>query len=226
MIGLIVAMPIEAEYILNKMDSYEVSTFGELKFYKGTLNSTPLVMMLSGIGKVNAAYATTIMLNKFDINVVVSTGIVGGLGKLKTLTKMVPDKFCQHDMDTSPIGDPVGLISGINKIYFDADTNATACLKKALPDAVGGTLASGDQFISNNAQTTRIVSEFNASACDMEAGAIAHVCYMSKTPFCSIKVVSDSGDDGASITYQELMVLASKINGDAVASAISDLAQI
>ncbi len=226
MIGLIVAMPVEAQYILNKMDSYKLSSIGLLEFYEGSLNGKKIVMMLSGVGKVNAAYATTIMLNKFDISVVVSTGIVGGLGKLKTLTTMIPDSFCQHDMDTSPIGDPVGLISGINKIMFPANAYANICLKRALPEAVGGILASGDQFISDNSQTSRIVSNFNAVACDMEAGAIAHVCYMSNTPFCAIKVVSDSGSEGANITYQELMSMASKINGDAVASAILDLANI
>ncbi len=226
MIGLIVAMPIEAEYILSKFSNCTTEKIGELTFYKGDINGNEIVMMLSGVGKVNAAFATTIMLNTFDINVVVSTGIVGGLGQLKTLSVLIPDSFCQHDMDTSPLGDPVGLISGINKVMFSADKDAVKALQSALPNAFSGILASGDQFVSKHEETTRIVSNFKAVACDMEAGAIAHICYMMNTPFCAIKVVSDSGDDGAEITFNELMVAASKINGDAVGSAIAQLAKI
>ena len=122
----------------------------------------------------------------------------------------------QHDMDTSPIGDPVGLISGINRVYFDTDTRALEILSdyakdKAITSLVG-TVATGDKFIAEKADKERISAQFGAVACEMEGGAIAHTAFVNETPFMVVRAISDSADGDASMDYPTFLPKAVKIS--------------
>jgi adenosylhomocysteine nucleosidase len=146
---------------------------------------------------------------------VVNTGVGGALaGGLSTGDVVVADKLCQHDMDTSAIGDPKGLVSGINKIYFEADGRAVEILCRAAKDlglnCVVSTIASGDKFIASSEDKNRIVNDFSASACEMEGASVAQVCYVNSTPFAVVRAISDSADGEATMDYPTFLPIAAR----------------
>ena len=117
-------------------------------------------------------------------------------------------------MDTSPIGDPIGLISGINRVWFETDKKAVRILKFAA-DALSlrakvGSIATGDRFVATKELKDEIVRRFGADACEMEGGAIAHVAFINKTPFVVVRAISDSADGGASMDYPTFLGIAAK----------------
>ena len=124
------------------------------------------------------------------------------------------DKLVQHDMDTSALGDPKGLISGINVVYFETEHRCEEIVRKATEDfALNlhiGTVASGDKFVATDAEKVRIRDEFGAALCEMEGAAIAQVAYVNSTPCCVIRAVSDSADEGSSMDYQKFLPLAAR----------------
>ena len=115
-------------------------------------------------------------------------------------------------MDTSPLGDPVGLVSGINKIYFEADESAVTAFEKACAavgaNSVAGTIASGDQFMSDTAKKTAIRERFNAIACEMEGAAVAHVAFVNGVPFAVLRAISDSASGDAQMEYPKFVAMA------------------
>lgn len=157
---------------------------------------------ISGIGKVSSSCAVSILHEKFrdQIESIVNVGVAGSINpsKAEILDAVISTSLVQHDVDTTPVGDPAGLISGINKVYFDADENIRKKLVIAVSKAgvkpVEGIVASGDQFIATDEQRKRISDTFGAITVDMEAAAEAQVAYMLGVPFCSLKVISDAND--------------------------------
>ena len=146
------------------------------------------------------------MILKYAPEAIINIGVAGSVTKgLQVLDIAIADKVCQHDMDTSPIGDPVGLISGINQIFFPADPKLIGVIEEAAKSkdcrTVIGTVASGDQFIHTQEQKTFIRETFGASAAEMEGGSIGHVCTVNKVPFAVLRTISDG--DGAAMDYAE-----------------------
>jgi adenosylhomocysteine nucleosidase len=117
-------------------------------------------------------------------------------------------------MDTSAIGDPAGLVSGINKIYFEADKRAQKILLDAADElgltARAGRVATGDKFIASREEKSRITSLFNADACEMEGCAIAQTAFVNQTPFAVVRAISDSADGEATMDYPTFMPIAAR----------------
>ena len=123
---------------------------------------------------------------------------------------VIAESLVQHDMDTSPLGDPVGLISGINIVNIPCDGRVTAALLKAAEALDGvhtaaGVIASGDQFIASAEAKKRIVDRFGARVCEMEGAAIAQVCYINSVPFAIVRAVSDCADGSSHMAYEEFL---------------------
>jgi adenosylhomocysteine nucleosidase len=139
---------------------------------------------------------------------------------------VVAEKLLQHDMDTSALGDAKGLISGINKIYFESDENAAKILlasaEKLSLNAKLGTIASGDKFIAEKSEKEKIISEFSADVCEMEGAAIAQVAFVNKTPFAVVRAISDSADEGSSMDYMEFLPVAAKNSAKLTLSLIKE----
>ena len=197
------------------MTEREERTISGMTFTRGKLCGKDAVVTVCGEGKVNAAMCAQTMILEFAPDMIINTGVAGGLADgLKIADIVVADCVVQHDMDTSPLGDPKGLVSGINVIYFDADKKASALLSEIARDnginTVMGTIASGDQFIASKEVKQGIVSEFNAIACEMEGGAVGHVCYVNDVPFGIIRAISDGADDGAHMDYPTFAAAAAK----------------
>ena len=205
-IGIIGAMSIEIETIRGEMTDTHTETVGGIEFVSGTLRGKTVVTAKCGIGKVFAAMCTQAMILHYAPAVIVNTGVAGtmtdrlAIGDVALATRVV-----QHDMDTSAIGDPVGLISGINMIYLPTDASATdrlaACVEAEGVCCVRGTVASGDQFIHSEAQKDKIRAFDDVVACEMEGAAIGHVCYVNRVPCAILRAISDGGDEAAATDY-------------------------
>lgn len=212
-IGIIAAMDSEIAAIKNEMTDKTVETVSGIEFVKGRLCEKNTVVAKCGIGKVFAAICAQTMILKYSPCLVINTGVGGSLSdKLNIGDIAIAADVVQHDMDTSPLGDPVGLVSGINIVHFPADPHA-ANLIAAAADSLGinnvkGTVASGDQFIASREKKNYIKDNFGAIACEMEGAAIGHVCYVNATPFSVIRAISDSADDSSHMDYGEFLKLA------------------
>ena len=223
-IGIIGALEEEVKELISKLENHETEVVGSILFHTGVLENKNVVIAKCGVGKVFAALTAEAMIIRYAPELIINTGVGGALKSGISVTDtLIADKLVQHDMDTSPLGDPKGLISGINVVYFEASEKAVS-LAKAAADKLGirshvGTVASGDVFVSTKEQKDRIVSEFDASVCEMEGAAIAQVAYVNKTEFAIIRAVSDSADEGSSMDYLKFLPIAAK-NGAAITTEV------
>ena len=216
-IGIIGALNDEVREIISKLEDRQTETVGSIEFNLGKLYGKNVVIARCGVGKVFAAICAEAMIIKYSPSLIVNSGVGGALDKsLRPLDIVFADKLVQHDMDTSPLGDPLGLISGINRVYFETDDRARDVLAQAATDLginyAVGTVATGDKFISDKADKDRLVSLFDASACEMEGGAIAHTAYVNGVPFIVVRAISDSADGEACMDYPTFLPFATKIS--------------
>lgn len=214
-IGIIGAMEPEIEALISNLTAHKTKTVSGITFHLGKIGKVRVAVAKCGIGKVFAGMCAEAMIIKYAPKLIVNTGVGGGIAKgIKVGDLLIADKLVQHDMDTSPLGDPKGLISGINKIYFETDKKAVTLIKEiafeqTFPCHVG-TIASGDVFVSDSETKERIKNDFSASVCEMEGAAIAHVCFVNDTPCAVIRAVSDSADEDSSMDYLKFLPIAAK----------------
>lgn len=205
-IGIICAMKIELDGISAAMEIDDKKTISGIEFVFGTLCGKKIVCAVCGIGKVFAAVCTEAMILNYSPELIVNSGVAGGLSKtLSVCDAVVASSLVQHDMDTSPLGDPVGLISGINIVNIPCDEGAALLLKECT-DALGfhcetGVIASGDQFVASKEKKDFIVNNFSAVACEMEGASVGHVCYINKVKCVVLRAISDGGNDEAVLDY-------------------------
>lgn len=206
-IGIIGAMQMEVDTLKETLTNTKEEICSGVTFVQGTYKDTELeiVAAVCGIGKVFAAICTEAMILNYKVDKVINIGVAGSLTKdLGVLDVAVASKVAQHDMDTSPIGDPVGLLSGINEIFLPADEKMVKlmgeCLKSANINYLTGTIATGDQFIATDEKRKWIREHFAAIAAEMEGGSIGHVCYINRIPFVILRSISDS--EGGAMDYE------------------------
>jgi adenosylhomocysteine nucleosidase len=214
-IGIIGAMPEEVEGLTSMLKDADISEYMGIAFHTGELCGKKVVIAQCGVGKVFAAACASAMILMFKPSLIINTGVGGGLKSgIKVCDIVVGERLCQHDMDTSPIGDPIGLVSGINKIFFDADARAVEILLSAAKSlglrAFSGTVATGDKFIASADDKAAIVKNFAASACEMEGCAIAQTAFVNSTPFAVIRAISDSANGESTIDYPTFLPIAVK----------------
>ena len=203
-LGIIGAMQMEIENLKPSIKNPVLETISGVTFIKGEIDGIDVVAAVSGIGKVFAAVCTEIMILHFGVDHVINIGVAGTLVKdLKVLDVAVAESAVQHDMNTSALGDPLGLVSGINVINFEADKKLTQIVCDVLEDKgisyQTGVIASGDMFVDTDRQRDHIRQNFHAIACEMEGASIAHVCYINNVPFTLIRSISDG--DGSAMDY-------------------------
>ena len=204
-IGVIGAMQMEVDNLKEALTDTSSVTYSGVNFVCGKMDDVEVVAAGCGIGKVFAAICAEAMILKFDVDMVINIGVGGSLTKdLGVLDVALADKVVQHDMDTSPLGDPYGLLSGLNEIFLPTSEpmrNLMAeCLKEEGVSYRIGTIATGDQFIATKEQKDWIREHFEAIAAEMEGGSIGHVCYVNQIPFLILRSISDS--EGGAMDYQ------------------------
>lgn len=221
MIGIIIAMP--QEFAPYKQHITASKQHCGKQFHEGVIAGQEIVICLSGIGKVNAAFATTLMTQIYEPSLLISTGLSGGLGKTAQFDIVLADRLVQHDVDTTALGDPKGMVSTVNKVFFETDNSLLERFKQSLPEAKVGTIASGDQFIADKELSKNITEQFEAIACDMESGAVAQIAYLTDTPLAVVRGISDAADGEAAADF---LTVTEKISAEvykAVASVIEKL---
>ena len=213
MIGIIAAMNVEMESLRSHMENTTTEVISGIRFVRGTLEGQEVVTAVCGIGKVFAALCAQTMILRYQPSAVINTGVAGTLSdKLNICSVAVSTAVVQHDMDTSPLGDPVGLISGINKVQLPADEALAekfiACAEALNIHTAAGVIASGDQFVASTERKDYITRNFGAIACEMEGAAIGQVCYVNEVPFCVLRAISDSADGSSHMDYPTFVSLA------------------
>lgn len=213
LIGVIGAMDIEVDGLVSSMKDTSVKEISGIKFYSGKIGEREVVVAKCGIGKVFASICAQAMIMEFHPDAIINSGVAGTLSsELGVMDVAIAKSVVQHDMDTSAIGDPKGLISGINLIYIDANESIVKCLENACGalncKSKTGTIASGDKFISQKTDKDFIKNEFSSIACEMEGASIGHVCYVNQVPFGIIRAISDG--EGAEMDYQAFAGFAAK----------------
>lgn len=216
MIGIIGAMSVETDALKAMVKNAQKETLSGVEYVSGTIASHEVVVAQCGIGKVFAALCAQTMILHFGVDKVINVGVAGSLSpRVGLLDFALSDAVVEHDMDTSPLGDPVGLISGINRVFLPASDSLTEQVERVAKEmgktCMRGVIASGDQFIADPARKEQIVKCFDAIACDMEGAAIGHVCYVNGIPFTVLRSISDNAsEDAGSMEYPTLCQHAAK----------------
>ena len=220
-IGIIGAMQEEIAPLQQKAVITQTQSFLGLTFYQGTLYNKEIILVVSGIGKVNAALCTQVLIDRFDVDCIINVGVAGAVySKLSIGDIVISENDVQHDMDTSAFGDPIGIIPRMKESYFKADKNLIALAKdcgEALSTKTNifvGTIASGDQFISTVSGKQKIWNTVKGYCAEMEGAAIAHACYLNDIPFVIIRCISDDAEEKAHISYEEFVKIAAKNSGE------------
>ena len=215
MIGIIAAMDVEMKSLRSYMENTETEVISGIRFVRGTLEGKDVVTAVCGIGKVFAALCAQTMILHYQPQSIINTGVAGTLTDALTIGSVaVSSAVVQHDMDTSPLGDPVGLISGINKVELPADRllcgQLSACAKVMGIKTATGVIASGDQFVASAERKAYIAEHFKAIACEMEGAAIGQVCFVNRVPFCVLRAISDSADGSSHMDYPTFVKMAAE----------------
>ncbi len=208
MLGIIGAMDEEVTKIKVQMENVNVMTKASMDFYEGTISGHSVVVVRSGIGKVNAAMCAQILTDVYQVDAIINTGIAGSLNAEINIGDIVlSTDSLEHDMDAGAFGYPVGQIPRMDTLSFEADARLRKIAKEACeqvnPEVTvfEGRVVSGDQFISDKEKKEWLVKNFAGYCTEMEGAAIAHVAYLNRIPFLIIRAISDKADDSASVDY-------------------------
>ena len=208
-VGILVAMSNELALLLNVLQARQDVKQRGFTFITGTISDVDVVVMQCGIGKVNAAIGTTLMMQLFEPDAVINTGVAGaGDSKVAVGDVVVSDRVAYHDVycgSEIDLGDVQGLPH-----YFKADDRLLGCVPQS-PDTHVGLICSGDWFVDTLDKALAIKQQYpEALAVDMESGAIAQVCHVMGVPFMSVRIISDSplASKDNSLDYNDFWVQA------------------
>ena len=216
MIGIICALSIEVEGLTKLLDNKKEETYAKMKFVSGTINGKEVVMTECGIGKVNAAMSTQVMIDKYSPDVIINSGIAGSVSRKLKIGDIVISKDCvQHDFDGTQMCDPKGLIQYNDETRIDIPVSANianklfeACKDLKDTNVLCGRIATGDIFVAEKSMRSAIADEFSALACEMEGGAVAQVCYRNGIECAILRCISDDFDENQFMDFMEFRVLA------------------
>ncbi|AEM21476.1 5'-methylthioadenosine [Brachyspira intermedia PWS/A] len=214
-IAIIGAMDSEITNFKGMIENIEEIEIANITYYKGILCGKNVVLLKSGIGKVNAAIATTIAIERFNVEKIIFTGVAGSGNPDYDISDIVISKdLIEHDFDTSDLdGDELTvLVKGYDKNYYPADASLIQLAKESAQKVIKenkiyiDTIATGDQFVGNNEKVKQIHNKFKAGAIEMEGAAVAHAALMYKVPFVVIRSLSDKADSDAVVDFPKFVV--------------------
>ena len=204
----------EIQIIMKNCDEKRIK---EISFITGKIEGQNCVIVQSGIGKVNSARVTQMMIDNFDIEYIMNLGSAGALNPmLKIGDIVIGDELVQHDFDITAFGHAKGYITGVgDRVYSDKYLiekfeNAIENLEDRNYEIKTGTIASGDVFCTEIEMKNQIYANFKADCVEMEGAAIAQVSYLNNIPFIVIRSISDTPNGNNAITFDEFVELASK----------------
>lgn len=217
MYGIIVAMEEEKEEILKIIEEMEEKEIYGNCFYSGKIEGKKVVLVKSGIGKVNAARITQILIDKLKVKNIINVGTAGALNPFLNIGDVViAEKLIQHDFDITAFDHDKGYITGVGDyIYSDRELVkeleiASNNIKDEKCKVITGVIASGDIFCTDIAMKNKIYSKFDAQCVEMEGAAIAQVCYLDNIPFVVLRSISDTPNGSNAMVFDKFVELASQ----------------
>ena len=213
-IGIIAAMSEEIASIEKLMSDIIVKNIYDLEFTLGRIHSKNVVLVKSGVGKVNAARTTQILIDNFDLEYVINVGTAGGLNEeIEIGDVVIAEKLVQHDFDVTAGGHEKGYISDTGRFFYSEEVLVDKS-KRIIEDmneefkAITGLIATGDIFVQDIKVKDRIKEEYNSYCTEMEGAAIAQVCYLDRIPFIVIRSISDKPTGNNSVDFEKFLELA------------------
>ena len=216
-VGIIGAMEVEVETLKSSMTVKNTVKKASMEFFEGTIGNTEVVVVRSGICKVNAGICVQILVDTFGVTHVINTGAAGSLDARINIGDIVlSTDACYHDVDATVFGYKKGEIPQLGTATFTADAGlrekAKAAIKIAAPDLgiFEGRVCSGDQFICDKAVKDAIIKDFGGMCCEMEGTGIAQACFLNNIPFLIIRAISDKADGSEIVDYPEFEAKAAR----------------
>ena len=216
-IGIVVAMEEEKNAVQELMKDIELEESYELDFYKGKIQDIKCILVQSGVGKVNAARTTQILIDKYKVNRVINVGAAASINPMLNIGDiLIGRSVVQHDFDITAFGHSKGYITGVGN-SVECDRDSLERIEKIINNNKErnynvklGIVATGDVFCTEISMRDEIRATFDADVVDMECGAIAQVCYLDNVPFNVIRGISDTPDGNNAGTFDKNLELASR----------------
>lgn len=229
-IGIIGAMELEVEQLKHAMTIERIVTKASMDFFVGTLAGIDVVIVRSGIGKVNAALCVQILADVFQVTHIINTGVAGSLNPALDIGDiLVSNDALHHDMDVTIFGYQPGEVPQMGFREFKADeamiSAAVTSCKEVNPDISvrTGRVVSGDQFISSKEVKQKLIDTFHGDCAEMEGASIAHGAYLNNLPFVIIRAISDKADDSAEMDYPSFERAAARHSAHLVEHMITNI---
>ena len=206
-IGVIGAMDVEVETLCRALENARTTTHANMVFHEGRIGNTHVVVVKCNVGMVNAAVCAQVLIDRFGVTHVVNTGVAGSLdASIDIGDVVVAADAVNHLMDVCNLGYAPGQTPGLDALAFPCDANLRARLKAAVAEATNvaaheGRIASGDRFVRDASEKTRIREAFGAVCCEMEGAAVAQTCYLGGVPCAIIRAISDKADGSDALDY-------------------------
>lgn len=229
-IGVIGAMDEELKYLKKKLNPVRNVRFAGMDFSIAGSGGNDIVLVRSGIGKINAAICTQVLIDEFGAEMIINTGAAGAVDEgLEIGDIVISSDLVEHDFDTSGLGDPLGQIPRMDTFSFKADEKlvhvANDAGRKVIGDrhVVVGRIASGDQFVCSEQRIDFLRNTFGAAAVEMEGAAVGHACHLNGIPFVVIRSISDKADRSATVDFAAFIRDAAKFSAEMVLQMLSNL---
>lgn len=229
-VGIIFAMKEELDALKKYLELEKEYEIFNLKFYEGKISNVDVVLVQSGIGKVNAARTTQILIDNIQVDYIFNIGVAGGLDQSLSVGDIViGEKLIQHDFDITAFGHNKGFIPDVGD-FIDADPYLINLANEVLLNdkeisVKHGVIASGDIFCSESWMSEKINKKFNALACEMEGASIAQVCYLCHIPFLILRSISDVPNNNNVVTYEEFLEHSTKVIASSMKKLLEKLNQ-
>lgn len=223
-IAIMGAMPEEIEPLVARLDDVEEILYADNRFYLGTYRGKEIVVAYSKIGKVFAALTATTLIEKFECEKVLFTGVAGAISdELHIGDLIIADGLCQHDLDITAFGHPYGYVPEGAVCVWSDPTLREIAKKVAYDQGITlkeGIIATGDQFVADPERKAWIGETFKADALEMEGAAVAVVCAALDVPFFVLRAISDSADMDAGFDFDAFLKSSAKISADFVMAMV------
>lgn len=213
-IGIIFAMEEELRELLKYLEIEKEYEIFNLKFYEGKISSNEVILVESGVGKVNAARTCQILIDNMKVDYIFNVGVAGGISnELNVLDIVIGESLVQHDFDITAFNHPKGYIPNVG-VNINSDEYLIRIAKSCIEDSdykvLSGIIASGDIFCTEASMSEKINKKFNALCLEMEGASIAQVCSLDNIPFLVLRSISDTPNGNNKLTYEEFLEQSSK----------------
>ncbi len=211
-LGIIGAMDEEIEILKDEMKIHNIEKIAGIDFFQGKIEQSSVILVKCGIGKVNAALCTQILITHFQSDYIINTGVAGAVSDILDIGDIVISKdLIQHDFDATSFGYKIGQIPRLEEYIFKADKKLIEIAKQISNKEVKkhnvyvGRIVSGDIFIADDEKRNDLWNKFEGYCAEMEGAAIAHVCYLNKIPFVVLRAISDKANSSAKVNFGEFV---------------------